>query len=157
MVLVNWVDSGLSGLVSDGLVGLSPSKIGDQRPDLFIEEAYRQGSIDEMVFSILFGGDDASSKITFGGYDDEVFAKEDLHWYPNYTIYSKHYFWAVELEGAALGNRYYSDIEPMAVVDSGSSYILMPYSLFDDFVDELNNYSTCWTDEYGQVICDCDS
>ena len=32
--------TGLHALVSDGLMGLSPVKIGDHRPDLFVELAY---------------------------------------------------------------------------------------------------------------------
>ena len=145
MVLVQWVDSGLSSLFSDGLVGLSPTKIGDQRPDLFIEEAFNQGVIDEKIFSIKFGGDDASSMITFGGYDTEKFAKEELTWYPNFTYYSQHYFWAVYMDGVMIGNEYHSDdVEKMLVVDSGSSYILMPWSFFEGFMDDLNEVSDCW-------------
>ena len=37
---INGQGPGLHGLVSDGLMGLSPVKIGDNRPDLFIELAY---------------------------------------------------------------------------------------------------------------------
>ena len=145
MVLVTWVDSGLSSLFSDGLVGLSPTKIGDQRPDLFIEKAYEQGVIDEKIFSIKFGGDDASSMITFGGYDTDSFAKEELTWYPNFTYYSQHYFWAVYMDGVQIGDEYISeDVEKMLVVDSGSSYILMPWSFFEGFMETLNEASTCW-------------
>lgn len=135
---------------------MSPSKIGDQRPDLFVEKAYDQGVIDEKLFSIKFGGDDAASQITFGGYDTEIFAKEDLIWYPNYTPYPKHYFWAVELEGLIAGDVLYTDIEPFGVVDSGSSYILMPWSLFEPFMEhKLKPVTTCTADEYMQISCDC--
>ena len=37
---VNGMSSGLQALVSDGLMGLSPVEIGDDRPDLFINIAY---------------------------------------------------------------------------------------------------------------------
>lgn len=155
MVYINWVDDGLSTLHADGLVGLSPTKIGDNRPDLFIEKAYDQGTIDEKIFSIKFGGDDASSMITFGGYDTSEFAKEDLSWYPNFTYYSEHYFWAVYMDGVTIGDTYNTDIEKMLVVDSGSSYILMPSSAFEVFMDDLNKVSNCWQDEYMQVYCEC--
>mmetsp|Transcript_4939 Transcript_4939/g.6554 ORF Transcript_4939/g.6554 Transcript_4939/m.6554 type:complete len:140 (-) Transcript_4939:882-1301(-) len=37
---INGQGTGLQALVSDGLMGLSPVKIGDDRPDLFIDLAY---------------------------------------------------------------------------------------------------------------------
>ena len=55
-------------------MGLSPVKIGDERPDLFINLAYEQGVLDERVFSLNFAGDYAVSYITFGGYDTDSFA-----------------------------------------------------------------------------------
>ena len=40
MLAINEQSIGLQALVSDGLMGLSPIKIGDDRPDLFIDLAY---------------------------------------------------------------------------------------------------------------------
>ena len=40
MLGINGQSPGLNALVSDGLMGLSPVKIGDDRPDLFINLAY---------------------------------------------------------------------------------------------------------------------
>ena len=40
MLGINWQSYGLRALVSDGLMGLSPVEIGDERPDLFINLAY---------------------------------------------------------------------------------------------------------------------
>ena len=55
-------------------MGLSPVKIGDDRPDLFINIAYEQGMIDKKVFSLNFAGDYEVSYITIGGFDAEEFA-----------------------------------------------------------------------------------
>jgi hypothetical protein len=130
-------------------------KIGDPRAELFMDKAYEQGVIDERVFSIKFGGDDASSMITFGGYDSERFAKEELSWYPNYTPYGVHYFWAVWLEAVNIGDRSLSNFTRMAVVDSGSSYLLMPYRSFQNFVADLQEISEAWVDDYGQAYVGC--
>lgn len=64
-------------------MGLSPVKIGDNRPDLFIELAYDQGVIDEKVFSLNFAGDYSISYLTVGGYDAEEFAAEEITWHDN--------------------------------------------------------------------------
>jgi len=93
--------------------------------------------------------------ITFGGYDTNEFAKEPLEWYPNYTIYIDHYFWAVYLSGARIGDRELKRFNRMAVVDSGSSYILMPNDVFQDFRDDLSKIAENWMDEWGQVYVEC--
>ena len=62
-------------------MGLSPGKIGDNRPDLFIDLAYEQNVLDERVFSLNFSGDFDTSYITLGGYDCNEFAIEDITWH----------------------------------------------------------------------------
>ena len=64
-------------------MGLSPVKIGDNRPDLFIDLAYEQGVLDERVFSLNFSGNNRTSYITMGGYDVKEFAIEDITWHDN--------------------------------------------------------------------------
>ena len=59
-------------------MGLSPVKIGDDRPDLFLELAKEQGTIDHRIFSLSFSGDHSVSYVTFGGYDVEEFGVEEL-------------------------------------------------------------------------------
>ena len=140
MLGVNTMSTGLQGIVSDGLMGLSPVKIGDDRPDLFIELAYDQGSIDEKVFSLNFAGDYEVSYITFGGYDLDEFAVEDITWHPNRGVY----FWAVDLSEVKMGVGKNATVysgrslkETVAVVDSGSSYLLMPQRAFWDLYDQI--------------------
>ena len=109
-------------------MGLSPVEIGDDRPDLFINIAYDQGLIDEKVFSLNFAGDYEVSYITIGGYDASEFAIEDITWHPNIG----QYFWAVDLSEVRMGDGKNALIytgatfKTEAVIDSGSSYILMP-------------------------------
>lgn len=116
-------------------MGLSPVKIGDDRPDLFIPLAYDQGIIDEKVFSLNFAGDYEVSYITIGGYDADEFAVEEITWHENVG----QYFWAVNLDEVRYGEGESETkfsgpkFKTQAVVDSGSSYILMPRQKFWDF------------------------
>ena len=104
MLGINGQSTGLQALVSDGLMGLSPVKIGDNRPDLFIDLAHKQGVLDERVFSLNFSGDYATSYITLGGYDVNHFAIEDITWHDNIG----EYFWAVSLDKVSLVNSHTS-------------------------------------------------
>ena len=91
--------------------------------------------IDEKVFSLNFAGDYEVSYITMGGYDVDEFAVEDITWHDNVG----RYFWAVDLDevryGEGSNEKKYSgsSFSTQAVVDSGSSYILMPRGKFWDF------------------------
>ena len=68
-----------------------------------------------------------------GGYDVDEFAIEDITWHKNIGVY----FWAVTLDSVS----FVVDGEPVkqfsgrkfktqAVIDSGSSYLLMPEEYF---------------------------
>jgi hypothetical protein len=45
-------------LQAEGILGLAPSNQNDPDMDLFIEQAYAQGQIDEKVFSMSIGPGD---------------------------------------------------------------------------------------------------
>lgn len=89
--------------------------------------------LDERVFSLNFAGDHEISYITMGGYDVDEFAIEELTWHNNIGTY----FWAVTLDAVS----FVVDGEPVqefsgrkfktsAVIDSGSSYLLVPEKYF---------------------------
>lgn len=106
MLGINGQSSGLFSLVSDGLMGLSPGKIGDNRPDLFIDLAYEQNVLDERVFSLNFSGDFDTSYITLGGYDANEFAIEDITWHDQIG----QYFWTVSLDNVSLVHTFDNEI-----------------------------------------------
>ena len=106
MLGINGQSSGLFSLVSDGLMGLSPGKIGDNRPDLFIDLAYEQNVLDERVFSLNFSGDFDTSYITLGGYDSNEFAIEDITWHDQIG----QYFWTVSLDNVSLVHTFDDEI-----------------------------------------------
>jgi len=73
ILLVN-DQNGLSGLIADGIIGLSPTTFGSSKSDLFIDRAFEQGAIDEKVFSLLIGSGYQESVMTVGGYDLSKYA-----------------------------------------------------------------------------------
>ena len=87
-------------------MGLSPGKIGDTRPDLFIDLAYEQNVLDERVFSLNFSGDFDTSYITLGGYDANEFAIEDITWHDQIG----QYFWTVSLDDVSLVHTFDNEI-----------------------------------------------
>ena len=112
--------------------------------------------LDERVFSIHFAGDDNESYITFGGYDADEFAVEEITWHDNVG----EYFWAVQLDEVRIGEGENEKVyewknSTAAVVDSGSSYLLVPEEYFWDFFDQLSlvNDIYCEVDWYGSLYC----
>ena len=91
-----------------------------------IKEMYNQGVIDEKVFSIQVGNNDEQSKITIGGYDTEKYAKENITWHN----LANEVYWTIDMDNVSLGNSTL-DIETRhVIVDSGTSYLLMPTTDF---------------------------
>jgi hypothetical protein len=64
----------LSGLQSDGILGLAPSNQGTGA-ELFIERLYRENMIAKKVFAFNLGGTNEKSNVIFGDYDVGKYAK----------------------------------------------------------------------------------
>ena len=65
---------------SSGLVGLSHYHNNNQG-DLFLLKMKETGTIDSAMFSLSISMGNVQSKITFGGYDTEIFATAPLQWH----------------------------------------------------------------------------
>jgi hypothetical protein len=111
----------LSGLEADGIMGMSPT-VQESGAELVIDELYNQGVIDEKVFSIQVGDDSEPSKITIGGYDTEKYAYGELTWH---NLSDKTY-WTIGMESVSLGGQNLHIPTKNVIVDSGTSYLLMP-------------------------------
>ena len=121
---------GLGGLLAEGIIGLAPVNYTDPRdtakPELFIDVAFNQGAIDERVFSLLIGADKKKQVFTIGGYDLAQFAKGDLIWH---DCFSDEY-WSVRMDGFKYGDDALRTTHNEAIVDSGTSYLIMPEANF---------------------------
>ena len=59
---------GLSGMTSDGILGLAPVARG-QGASLFIEQLYNKGMIDQNLFAFAIGKDFEKSRVMIGGFN----------------------------------------------------------------------------------------
>lgn len=127
--------TGLAGLRASGIVGLSPNHF-ENAADLFIQKMKKTGAIDEAIFSMSIGMGDIQSKITFGGYNLEKFAKGPIQWHD--IVYGSRY-WEIGLKKIKFSN----DIEEWSfgfrrgIVDSGTSYTLIPKVDYDRLIQHL--------------------
>jgi hypothetical protein len=131
----------LDNLYADGIMGMSPSSQYSEA-ELVIEEMHQQGVIDEQVFSIQVGDHEEASKITIGGYDAEKYAKENITWH---NLANKLY-WTIDMESVALNGSDLRISTKNVIVDSGTSYLLMPTADFDVFSQFFKDRFTCWID-----------
>jgi len=119
----------LSNLEADGLLGLAPSDQGSGNK-LFIEELYNAGIIGAKVFSMSLGQSalDQNSRVVLGGFRPEL-AKPgaSLSW--NSLVDTA--YWTVELSAFRVGGRELRVAAKQAVLDTGSSFIVVPRSDFD--------------------------
>ena len=91
----------LAGLEAEGIIGLSPTNFYEIRSELFIDEAYKQGQINQKVFSLSIGDGRSPSSLTIGDYDVERFATGEVTWHP---LVEKH-FWAINLQSFRVGQQ----------------------------------------------------
>ena len=135
-------------------MGMSPTA---QRngAELVIDELYRVGSIDEKIFSIQVGDLFEPSKITIGGYDTEKYAKENITWH---ELSNKQY-WTIDMESVHIGEQEIELSTNKVIVDSGTSYLLMPTDDFRNFAQYFLDRTTCWIDSnmYNLFVCNCDA
>ena len=118
-------------------MGLSPFEY-DPTSDLFVKKLKTQGVIDQAVFSFSIGMDDVQSKITFGGYDLKQFATDKIIWH---DILHSTIYWTLILDRMEFqlpkGWTHSVGRGKKIIVDSGTSFILMPKSDIDVFMLNL--------------------
>lgn len=85
--------------------------------------------IEEKVFSIQVGDQNEASIITIGGYDSDKYAKENVTWH---DLANKLY-WTIDMQGVSLAGEDLGIKTKEVIVDSGTSYLLMPTVDFEIF------------------------
>ena len=152
---------------------MAPKNYYSDDAPLFMDEMYKAGAIEEKVFSLhvtdYMDGDNngEGSKLLIGGYDLDEYAKkgEQVTW--NSLVNT--YYWAVTLTSVSVkppkDSTYNLQTEStMAIVDSGTSYLLMPEKDFNNLLKYLSssngmnfrplssngmiNYAACSYEEY---------
>jgi Eukaryotic aspartyl protease len=79
------------GIFDDGILGLAPEK--DANQSSYITYLKNQGIIDKKIFAFYLALD-RTSKITFGGYPQELIKQgEEIKWTPIASDFSEHRYW----------------------------------------------------------------
>jgi hypothetical protein len=158
-----YLSNELTDLEADGILGLAPSTQGTTGNKLFIEELYNAGIIGQKMFSMSFGSSpsDVNSKIVFGGYNlDYAKPGEVITW--NSLV--DELYWALKMTGLGINGTALPLQGTSAVIDSGTSYILVPSSDFETLIGlfsgrnfEGSKKRGCVQDKAtGLLKCSCD-
>jgi len=136
------------------LKGLAPS---NQRTDanLFIEELDQSQIIEKRIFSFAINSIDSGreSKIIFGGYDMS-YAKPNTSLTWNDLI--NNHYWSVELVNVNLGVYKAPLTARVAIIDTGTSFLLMPTKDFQFFEQFFTRNNICGYDKTNKLLtCLC--
>jgi hypothetical protein len=143
----------------NGILGLGPST-SIQRPELsLIHNLQQQGKIGEKVFSIYLSLNILSpSDIIIGGVDPKYIDPVNLTWTEVPMVDDRG--WLVEFNGILVegkeGQFTSGTSIGMALVDSGTSHIILPADEFDFFFQSLLEQTglNCWVD--WEIYCEMD-
>jgi len=102
----------------DGIIGLGFSSLSIGKVPTFLDNAIKQGKLDEPVFG-FFLGNNQDGELSIGGVDDTKFTG-DFHTVPLLSAT----YWEIELESIDSGINISS--KTTAIVDSGTSLITGP-------------------------------
>lgn len=133
---------------------MAPSSQNDGA-DLMVQKLYDQGVISQNVFSFQVGTVDGTSHVTIGGYDVEEFSIEkELTWHNLIN----NFWWTLGLKGVQVGGKDIGVTTKQVIIDTGTSYALMPSSDFRKiqqyFISE-GHQCTFENTFFNQFVCQC--
>lgn len=117
----------LSGLQSDGVMGMAPKLDINDAGELFVEKLFNEGIIGKNSFGVQYKFTPDVSSILLGGFDTSIIANESLFSWINLKSTSH---WTVHLKGLKVGNSSISIEASSAILDTGTSFTLF---ITDDF------------------------
>ncbi|KAG5518346.1 hypothetical protein PMAC_003143 [Pneumocystis sp. 'macacae'] len=134
----------------DGILGLGYSSIAVNGIKPLFYNMVEQNAINEPVFAFWMGDiqkDIQGGECTFGGVDLDHYMGDLM-----YIPVRRKAYWEVDLSFFAYGNDYISVEDTGAILDTGTSLIVMPKSVADLLNDAIGA-RRFWTGEY---IVDCE-
>ena len=145
---------GLSGLMSDGVVGLAPTAQRTQA-SVLIDELYWNRIISDRVFSFKLNplsSEGKTSTLTLGSYTLPVgFSSDDISW----NKIENPYFWSVKLHQIQIGNRTIETTSNIMIIDTGSANVVIPYKEFEQFRSFFAKKMLCNLNTQGLYQCLC--
>ena len=140
------------GMQADGLLvryrqGLGFSTLSDGEPTL-VDNLKTQGAISKAVFAIYLndidipsqGNSPLESVISIGGWDLAKYAQTEFTWVP---VYASVGHWVVRLDGVSLGSDTISQHAQLAIVDSGTSLLIVPSNQYAHILQQICLKQNC--------------
>lgn len=122
-----------SGLKADGILGLAPTTQGTAIDMIYnrYNNTTPGNGINLKVFSMAIASGGLQSRFTFGGYDSLKYGRQggSIEWH---SIHGNKY-WQINMSGVSIGNSNIITSTNQVIVDSGTSYLLMPSEDFMNF------------------------
>ena len=152
---------GLDSLYASGIVGLSPGH--GSVNDLFIQKLKSSGTIKQAVFSLMIELQHDRSKMTFGGYDllnmaalgsKLVYLNIDQKVMKWWTLKLNH-MTVRDPTGKIDFSKYEYGKDKKLIVDSGTSFLLMPRSDRQAFVKMIEDTTGSYCIDNSLPICSC--
>eukprot|EP00347_Sterkiella_histriomuscorum_P009776 403339937 len=139
-------------LESDGLIGLSVSKIGSQLQDLFVQKLFQQKKIGTYGFTMFIGSTKQQSKLWIGTYLLPTTTQYgDLQW----IKLSSNYHWQTSLTNVIInGQQIPLSKSKDAILDSGTSLTYIPADEYNAIYNAITNGKNCWITQ-GYQFCSC--
>lgn len=161
LVFVNAIEmKDLGGLISDGVFGLGFSSNHSAASHLgYLRQLRDQNKIEHIQFSIYLSNcrnaSGTKSELIIGGYDERYFRKDAQLAYFQVVDEER---WVIQLYYIKLNNVKIHEEPIRAVVDSGTSYIVMPRSLGDRILIYLSSIQImCISYSNQHISCNCES
>lgn len=128
---------GLSGMQADGIVGMSP--LGRTNGKLFVGSLYADNAIEQNVFAFKIGRGQEKSQVEIGGYNltENSLAGSPLMWH---QLINTNY-WSIPMVNPQINGVALKTTAKTAIVDTGSSYAVVPPSDYKQIMLEVTAVS----------------
>ncbi|KAL4426470.1 hypothetical protein ABPG74_004476 [Tetrahymena malaccensis] len=137
------------GLESDGLMGLGVYDEHNTNAVPFVNQLYKQGIISKSQFSFYLGFGQNESELIIGGVDNSKLANPSQLYFHPIIINGQHndsQRWSVAIKSVSFGDQSVPlASKNVAIVDSGTSLLVMRNDVFKQWINYLKTVATLKT------------
>lgn len=153
-LIVTQTTVGLTNVAAQGVLGFGLPR--ENKETNLVEEIHDNGDVFFRHFSLLIGTDEEQSLLTIGGYNPKI-GVGNLTWH---HVAESATSWELPLEKmiySAGGGAHMLGIDHKVILDTGTSYIVMPdverYTFLRDLQSMFNVY--CYSGQSNIFMCYC--